>query len=69
MKDILQKNLAKYFYILHFSGPSVEKKAQIYESILDFDDDDLLNLEDNDLELNTSQDHDELLREMDELLS
>lgn len=51
------------------SGSSSEKKPKLSDSLLDDFDDDLLDLEDESLELNPNQDHDELMREMDELLS
>ena len=60
--------LTVYLFFVYFSAQSSEKKPKLSDSLLDFDDD-LLNLEDEELELNQDQDHDELMREIDELLS
>ncbi|WAR01768.1 ZC11A-like protein [Mya arenaria] len=47
---------------------TTEKKPKLSDSFLDFDDDDLLDMDD-DLALDDNKDHDELMREIDELLA
>lgn len=54
---------------LFVASEPVEKRVKLSDSLLDFDDDDELLGMDDDLVLDDNKDHDELMREIDELLS
>ena len=54
---------------LFVASEPVEKRVKLSDSLLDFDDDDELLGMDDDLVLDDNKDHEELMREIDELLS